>query len=292
MPKKSRIRQTKQKKSALQRQKQSQDVKQSVRVIVNLKERRARRRPARKATVASPPPFRGEPIGGVSRFYNDRPPIMSGNISDDQRKAIEAEGQRQLRLEYDTQKLNSDREAAIENDRDVPRLAFGGRRSESNFSTASGSSSLSGSLARIQQLSTRLADMSSSSVKGYVPSVAPSLMTATKPSSQTGSASAEQDLSGFGGRGKDASKKIADELRKLTGGTPDKMRSASNLRGGGWTTDMINELDNQAKAYLSRNPTTSLNKTVQKRIRDLATGAVVLGQVEEVLPEDEDGDFV
>jgi len=97
MPKKTRIRSTKQKKSSLQRQKQTQDVKQSVRVVVNLKERRARRRPARKMPNLAP--FRGEPLRPSSaRVWTDNPPIMSGNISDDQRKAIMAEGARRKLL--------------------------------------------------------------------------------------------------------------------------------------------------------------------------------------------------
>ncbi len=283
MVKKTRIRKTREKKSTLQRQKQTQDVKQAVRVVVNLQDKRARRRPARKPPNAAP--FRGEPLSpSFARVSSDKPVIMSSNITDDQRKAIMAEGAKQLQLEMRQQQLLLDRETAIENTRDFPALKYGGARSESNFSTTgSSTASLASSLAKVKDMRSSLDRMTGSS---GIPSIAPSLMTATQ------TPSAEQDLSGFGGRGKDANQKIADELRKLTSGSPEKMRSAANLRSGGWTTDMITELDNQAKAYLSRNPTTSLNKTVQKRIRDLATGAVVLGQVEEVLPEDEDGDFV
>jgi len=134
MPKKTRIRSTKQKKSALQRQKQSQDVKQSVRVVVNLQDKRKRRRPARKAANAAP--FRGEPIGGISRGFSTPAVIVSGNISDDQRKAIMADGARQLALERQAQELNSAREEAIENDRDRPFLPYGGTKSESNYSVA------------------------------------------------------------------------------------------------------------------------------------------------------------
>lgn len=135
MPKKTRIRSTKQKKSTLQRQKQTQDVKQSVRVVVNLQDKRKRRRPARKAPNLAP--FRGEPLGGVSRFSNAPTPIIvSGNISDDQRKAIMADGARQLALERQAQELNSAREEAIENDRDRPFLPYGGTKSESNYSVA------------------------------------------------------------------------------------------------------------------------------------------------------------
>jgi hypothetical protein len=233
MPKKSRIRQTKQKKSSLQRQKQSQDVKQSVRVVVNLKERRARRRPARKAPNLAP--FRGEPLMPSSaRVWTDKPPIISGNISDDQRKAIMAEGARQLALEYRQQKINSDQEAAIENDRDVPALKGGG--SVASFNTGSG-----------------------------IPKIPPSVMSASQ------IINPEQDTTGTK-TPKALEKKIAGELNKVVRGEISKLRTPSQLRKSGWRDDEIDDLDKRIDEYLARNPVYSRNKTQQQRFKNLLTG--------------------
>jgi hypothetical protein len=281
MPKKSRIRQTKQKKSTLQRQKQSQEVKQSVRVVVNLKERRARRRPARKMPTLAP--FRGEPLRPSSaRLWNDNPPpIMSGNISDDQRKAIMAEGAKQLALEYRTAQRASDLEAAIENDRDVPRLAFGGR----------GGGSEAGSVASTttRSMPPSISSLAGSRTMGFIPSFPPSLFTATQSAAGGGAASAEQDLSGTEaetekkkrGRPKqEAIVRIQEEFNKVIRGGG---RSKSSLKAGasGFTEDMVDELDKMITQYLVRNPTFSLNKSVQPRFRNVVTGKVQLSDVEE-----------
>jgi hypothetical protein len=212
-------------------------------------------------------PFRGEPLrpSGV-RVWNDNPPIMSGNISDDQRKAIMAEGARQLALEYRQQQINSSREAAIENDRDIPALKFGG---------GSEAGSLASSLSRVRAMNARLS--------GGIPSVPPSLMTATpkQPIIE------EQDVSGFKKR-KALESKIATELRKVMAGELGKLRSPTQLIKAGWRDDEIDAVNEKIDDYFKRNPTYSKNKTLQKRFKNLMTGEPELGKVEDVADEDSD----
>ncbi len=272
MPKKTRIRQTKEKKSSLKSMKQSQDVKQSVRVVVNLKDKRARRRPARKTAT----PFRGEPLAlPFARFTSAPPTIISGNISDDQRKAIMAEGAKQLALE--TQQQNKDR-AAIENTRDVPALKYGGTMSESNFSTAG---SIASSLERVKAMNERLTARAMG-----IPSVPPSLRTVPKePAEQA----AEQDTSGFKKR-KNTAAKIAVELEKVKNGQLNKLRTPKTLIKNGWDDDEIELLDKEIEEYFARNPVFTMNKTLQRRFKNIRTGGVSIAPLKEDANESDGGE--
>jgi hypothetical protein len=100
MPKrKSALRKKAKEKTTLQKQKQDQTVGQSVRVVVNLAARR-RARARKKAT--------GAPVGKALEFLprlqppistGTKPPIVSGNITDETRRAIMAEGVKQANQE-------------------------------------------------------------------------------------------------------------------------------------------------------------------------------------------------
>jgi len=252
MPKKTRIRSTKQKKSTLQRQKQTQDVKQSVRVVVNLAERQKRRRPARKTPNAAP--FRGEPIGGVSRFSNTPTPIIvSGNISDDQRKAIVSDGVRMMALDRAAQELNSAREEAIENAPNAPFLGFGGGKSETG-SIRSFASSVS---------------MGGGMLGSRAPSVKPSLLGtvdfATAP---------EVKERQKGGRKPDTSdQKIQRRFTKFqaTGIYPTIYKDLS--------ADEKADLQDIIAEYIYRNPIRTPQKTGSKKIGDAMED---LSEVEEI----------
>jgi hypothetical protein len=217
--------------------------------------------------MPSAAPFRGEPLRPSSaRLWNDNPPIMSGNISDDQRKAIMAEGARLLALEYRQREVSDAQQAAIENDRDTPALKFGG---------GSEAGSLASSLSRVKAMNARLS--------GGIPSAPPSLMTATpkQPIIE------EQDVSGFKKR-KALESKIANELRKVMEGKLGALRTPNQLTKSGWRDDEIDALNEKIDDYFKRNPTYSKNKTLQKRFKNLMTGEPELGKVEDVADEDSD----
>jgi len=119
MPKrKSAIRKKAKEKTTLQKQKQKQNVAQSVKVVVNLAARR------RAATRKSPS---GAPMGRAPPSQGSQPqvrttstqPIVSGNISDETRRAIMLEGVKQA---------NQERAVLIEMERKANTIAEEQRR--------------------------------------------------------------------------------------------------------------------------------------------------------------------